>query len=71
LLLFQILNLYRYTVDPEAFEVSCAGLQVALPAPTFRACPSCSTPTVTSSLLSCDDLKLVMAGLYKLNPVDT
>jgi len=61
---------YSATVNPDAFEVSCVGLQLALPSPTFRACPSCPTPPALSSsgaaLLSCDDLELVMAedGLW-------
>lgn len=52
---------YSATVDPASFRVSCEGLQVALPSPTFR-CEGCGGPSgAAPTMLSCEDLELVMA----------
>jgi hypothetical protein len=58
---------YAQTVDPASFETTCAGVQLALPAPTFRSgCGpgGCSSPMQGDEqpMLTCDDVVVTMTS---------
>ena len=53
---------YARTVDPASFETGCSGIQLALPAPTFRSDGMSAMQGMEQPALTCDDVVVTMTS---------
>ena len=53
---------YARTVDPASFETRCSGIQLALPAPTFRSDGMSAMQGMEQPALTCDDVVVTMTS---------